>query len=46
MHACKITEYVLHAKETVKDTEMKRMGQALIVPAHTKTKLGGLHSRQ
>lgn len=53
MHACKIIEYVLHVKETVKDTEMKWIGQALIVPAHKdQTRRAkarnrpGLHSRQ
>lgn len=53
MHTCKIIEYVLHAKETVKDTEIKWMDQALIVPAHKdQTRRAkarsrpGLHSKQ
>lgn len=46
MHACKIIEYVLHAKQTVKDIEMKWMGQALRVPAHKdQTRMPKVRSR-
>lgn len=44
--ACKIIEYVLHTKQTVKDIEMKWIVQALRVPAHKdQTRMPKVRSR-